>query len=185
MNKKMGIFIGVFIVFVICISIPNMLKTAEQHTSHDEEDVDEKVAVVFDCSKYSLISAEELTSELGEPKTLEDWNNITSKGEFPMQIYCYDFEDSYGEFITYEDTVVKIHLISNSEWKIEGSNFNNIFTMFGIEPNEKLRRTVYTGATYKFSPVSDSVAEAEFFGFNKDGDTFNIAYFTYDLSYFD
>lgn len=102
-----------------------------------------------------------------------------------MQIFTYDFEDYYGEFFLYEDKVVKLHLFSDSEWKIEGSKFDNIFTMFAIVPGENARKTVDTGVTYKFSPVSDKVAQVEIYNYDKDNRTFDTIYVTYNLNYFD
>lgn len=140
---------------------------------------------ILDCSAFSRISIEELLEKLGEPKKVDDWNNKTSKGEFQMQIYSYDFDDFYAEFITYENNVVKLRLFSNSKWKNEGSELKDVFSMFGILPDKNLKKTVDTGRTYKFSPVSDKVAEFAFFDYDKKDDTFSIVYVTYNLNYFD
>lgn len=102
-----------------------------------------------------------------------------------MQILTYEFDGFTGEFITYEDTVVKLRLLSDSKWKVEGSNSDNIFAMFGIVPGENAKKTVDTGTTYKFSPVSDKVAEIEFYNYDKENKSFDMVYVTYNLNYFD
>lgn len=180
MKKKIGLFIVLIFIGALTFGISRIAQNPEQYQKNDD-----KISVVLDCSKFSCISTDELKNELGEPNDIEDWNNQTSKGEFQMQIFTYDFEGYYGEFILYEDKVVKLHLISDSEWKIEGSKFDNIFTMFGIVPSDNARKTVDTGVTYKFSPVSNKVAQVEIYNYNKDNRAFDTLYVTYNLNYFD
>lgn len=179
MKKKIGLIIVLIVIGALSFGISRIAQNPEQYQSNKE------ISVILDCSKFSRISADELKNELGEPKNIEDWNNQTSKGEFQMQIFTYDFEDYYEEFFLYEDKVVKLHLFSDSEWKIEGSKFDNIFTMFAIVPGENARKTVDTGVTYKFSPVSDKVAQVEIYNYDKDNRTFDTIYVTYNLNYFD
>lgn len=145
----------------------------------------DEVSVVMDCTKYNGMSTESLKSELGEPKRIEDWENETSKGAFQMQIYSYDLDETYSEFIIYDNAVVKLRLFSNSQWQIEGSKFDNIFAMFGITPDKSARKIVDNGITYKFSPVSDDVEEIDFYNYDKNDRTFDTVYVTYDLAYFD
>lgn len=180
MKKKTGLFIVVIFIGALAFGISRIAQNPEQYQKKDNE-----VSVVLDCSKFSRISTEELKSELGEPRNIENWTNKTAKGEFPLQIYTYDFNGFYGEFILHEDTVVKLRLFSDSEWKIEGNKFDNIFTMFGIVPGENARKTVETGVTYKFSPVSDKVAQVEIYNYDKENRTFDTVYVTYNLNYFD
>lgn len=175
MKKKIGLLI---VILVLVFGISRTM----QNPDYQKND---KVPTILDCSKFSRISVDELKSELGEPKNIEDWNNQISKGEFQMQIFTYDFEGFYGEFILYENTVVKLRLFSESQWQVEGSNSDSIFTMFGIVPSENAKQTVNTGVTYKFSPVSDKVAEVEFYNYDKENKTFNTVYITYNLNYFD
>ncbi len=180
MVRKIVAIIGVIFIGALCFGIFQIIKNPEKYQMQEEE-----IPVVFDCSKFSRISADELRDELGEPKTTEDWMNRTSKGNFQMQIFTYDLEGVYGEFILYEDTVVKLHLFSDSQWEITGSSFDNIFAMFGIVPGKNIKRTVNTGVTHKFSPVSDKVAEIEVYNYDRENKSFDTVYVTYDLSYFD
>ena len=57
--------------------------------------------------------------------------------------------------------------------------------MFGIEPGENAKKTVGTGTTHKFSPVSDKVAQVEFYNYDEETKTFDTVYVTYNLNYFD
>jgi hypothetical protein len=180
MKKKVIIAVVIIFIGALCFGISRIVQNPEQYQKKEEN-----VSVVLDCSKFSRISTNELESELGEPKTTEDWNNQASKGAFQMQIFTYEFEGFYGEFILYEDTVVKLRLFSDSQWKVEGSNSDNIFAMFGIVPGENAKKTVDTGITYKFSPVSDRVAEVEFYNYDKKEKTFDAVYVTYNLNFFD
>ncbi len=187
-KKLTGISAPVALVIIILIiafaiimaTLPKKSTSSNINTSHNITIPLE----VLDCSAFNRISVDVLCEKLGNPKGVEDWNNINSKGEFQMQIYTYDIKDFYAEFIIYEDTVVKLRLFSNSEWTIESAKFNDIFAMFGIEPGDDIRKTVDTGVTYKFSPVSDEVAEFEVYDYDKNNATFKIVYVTYDLNYF-
>ena len=179
-KKKTGIVWGVILLGILCFGI-----FINMYTSKSYQMQEEPVEVILDTSKFSRISLQELKNELGEPKLVEDWNNQTSKGDFPMQIYGYDLSDSYAEFILYEDSVVKLHLFAGTPWEVKGSNPDNIFAMFGIEPDERAKKTVDTGVTYKFSPVSDKVAEVEVYNYDKEAKTFDTLYVTYNLNYFD
>ncbi len=178
-EKKIGLFVVLLFIGGLAFGILQIAQNPEKYQTKDE------VSVVLDCSKFSNISAEELKNELGEPRNIEDWNNKTAKGEFPLQIYTYDFDGFYGEFILHENTVVKLRLFSDSEWKIEGNKFDNIFTMFGIVSSKNTKKIVDTGVTYKFSPVSDKVAQVDFYNYDKENKTFNMVYITYNLNYFD
>lgn len=178
--KKISIFAVIVFIGALCFGISRIAQNPEQYQKQNEE-----IPMVLDCSKFSRISINELQAELGDPELVENWTNETSKGNFPMKIYTYNFESFLGEFIIYEDAVVKLQLFSNSEWKIEGNSSDNIFAMFGIEPDENAKKTVDTGITHKFSPVSDKVAEIEFYNFNKETKTFDTVYVTYNLNYFD
>lgn len=50
---------------------------------------------------------------------------------------------------------------------------------------DSARKVVDTGVTYKFSPVSDTVAEFEVYNFDSEKHTFDSVYITYNLNYFD
>lgn len=139
-------------------------------------------SVIFDASKYSKISVDELVEIFGEPKSVDDWNNETAKGTFLMKIYDYETENEYLEFITHEDLVVKVYYFPNNALNLPKKK-NELFKMFNIEPSGSLKQTVDTGYTWKFSPVSDKVAKVEIYDINEK--EFGYAYFTYDLNYFE
>lgn len=180
MKKKVGVIVVVILIGALGFGIYRIAQNPDQYQKQEEQ-----IPVVLDCSNFSKISLDELKNELGEPERTDDWNNQTSKGDFQMQILTYDFDGFYGEFILYENTVVKLRLFSESQWQVEGSNSDNIFAMFGIVPGKNIKRTVNTGVTHKFSPVSDKVAEIEVYNYDRENKSFDTVYVTYDLSYFD
>lgn len=57
--------------------------------------------------------------------------------------------------------------------------------MFGIEPTKRIKKIADTGVTYKFSPVSDKIAEFDIFNLDENDKTFDTIYITYNLNYFD
>ena len=58
-----------------------------------------------------------------------------------------------------------------------------IFVIMAVK--DSARKVVDTGVTYKFSPVSDTVAEFEVYNFDSEKHTFDSVYITYNLNYFD
>lgn len=173
-------FIVIVLIFVITVGVDLAKKPIQKADAPASDDT----TVLFDASQYSRISADELVNLLGEPKQIEDWNNETSKGTFQMNIYDYDIDGAYVEFITYEDTVVKIHWFANEPVEIQ-DEFDNVFKMFNVAVNDNARKIADTGTTYKFSPVSDKVAEFDVYNFEIEAHTFDTVYITYNLNYFD
>lgn len=181
MNKKKGlwkkIIKGILIFYVIILGF--MLINSILYPNSDES---KEVQVIFNASEYSRISTDELISKMGEPKSVEDWNNETSKGTFQMQIYTYEKDGIYYEFITADNAVVKVHFFG--EWAYDKDK-KDMPAMFGVEKSDRTKKTVDNGITYKLSPVSDKVAEFEVYNINKDEKTFDTVYVTYNLKYFD
>lgn len=180
MKKKGGVIAAVILIGALGFGISRIAQNPDQYQKQKEQ-----ISVVLDCSKFSRISTDELKNELGEPDKRGDWSSITTNGEYAMELYTYNFEGFYGEFVLYEDEVVKLYLFSDSQWEVEGSDSDNIFAMFGITPSENAKKTVDTGTTYKFSPVSDKVAQVEFYNYDKKSRTFDTVYITFNLNYFD
>lgn len=100
MQKRTGLIAVVILVGALGFGIFRITQNPDKYQKQEEQ-----ISVALDCSKFSRISTKELITELGEPKETDNWNNQTSKGEFQMQIFTYDFEGFYGEFILYEDNL--------------------------------------------------------------------------------
>lgn len=176
-----GCLVPVIVLFLLLLI--GLHIAVSQHVKDIAQNPDNAI-LILDADTYANISTNELFDLLGEPKSSEEWNNETSKGTFQMKIYSYDLEGMYSEFITYEDTVVKIHCFSTDEWEVK-KNYKNIFKMFNVTPSKNARKIADTGSTYKFSPVSDTIAKFEVFNFNSSKNTFDTVYITYDLNYFE
>ena len=172
------------ILIIVIIFIVMVVKDISKNPIQRKEQTSDEIPVILDANAYSRISSEQLLTLLGEPKTIEDWNNEISKGTFQMQIYSYDLDSMYAEFMLYEDSVVKIRCFANEPWEIE-KEFDNVFKMFNITVKDSARKVVDNGITYKFSPVSDTVAEFDVYNFDSEKHTFDSVYITYDLNYFD
>lgn len=179
--KKAIIFIIVAIVIVFVIMV---VKDISKNPIQKKESKSDETPVIFDANAYSRISSEQLVELLGEQKSIEDWNNENSKGTFQMQIYTYDLDGMYVEFMLYEDSVVKVRCYANEPWEIK-KEFDNVFKMFNITVKDNARKVVDNGITYKFSPVSDTVAEFDVYNFDSEAHTFDSVYITYNLNYFD
>lgn len=173
------VVLAIVVIFVIMV-----VKDISKNPIQKKETSSEEIPVILDADAYSRISSEQLIELLGEPKSTEDWNNENSKGTFQMQLYTYDLDGMYTEFILYEGAVVKIRCFATEPWEIK-KDFDNVFKMFNITIKDSARKVVDTGITYKFSPVSDTVAEFEVYNFDSEKHTFDSVYITYNLNYFD
>lgn len=180
-GKVIGLIVAVVFIGAIGFGVSRMAQNPENYQQSSTSAGNQ----VIDASSFSRITVEELTSKMGDASSVEDWNNETSKGTFPMKIYSYDKEGYYLEFITFEDTVVKLRCFADEPWKYEGKNKDVIFTMFGVVPGEDAKKSADTGVTYKFSPVSDKVAEFEIYNLDDKAKTFDTVYIGYNTNYFD
>ena len=173
------IVLAIVVIFVVMV-----IKDISKNPIQKKEQTSDEIPINLDANAYSRISSEQILNLLGEPKTKEDWTNENSKGTFQMEIYSYDLEGMCAEFILYEDSVVKIRCFATEPWEIK-EEFDNVFKMFNITVKDSARKVVDNGITYKFSPVSDTVAEFDVYNFDSDKHTFDSVYITYNLNYFD
>lgn len=147
-KRKIISFIILFVIFITIASVVSELG--------------KEVEVIFDASKYSQVSSEQLVEALGEPRKIID------------DAYVYD----EMEFTVKNNVVIKFKYLPNSSVKY---NFeNDIFKMFGITPNkDTMRKTVDNNLTLKFEDVTDEVWEFEVYGINEKDKTFDIIYISY------
>lgn len=152
------------------------------------EDNKPKVEVMLDVNKFSRISSSELVKIMGEPEKIDDyeWKVPRTNESIVGKIYIYD-ENKY-EFILFDDSVVRLNIYSGTYMGYDDSTmtFNevqDIFAMFGIEPNKDLKKISDTNYALRYSPVSDKVADVWIQ--EVKGNEFGIAKITYDLNYFE
>ena len=176
--KWVVIVVVLLFIFVVVKDISkNPIQKKESNASNE-------IQSVFNAPQYARITTADLIKLIGEPKNKESWTNETSKGTFQMTLYDYDIDNAHVEYIIYEDLVVKIRWFSNDPVEIK-DDFDNVFKMFNITVGKNAKKIADTGVTYKFSPVSDTVAEFDVHNFDADAHTFDTIYITYNLNYFD
>lgn len=147
--------------------------------------------IIEDVIQYSRISAEELTSIMGEPADTEEWTNKTSKGDFKVTTFFYDKNNNHYEFIVADNSVVRLTIYSSKYWTGEGENFKysgnkqNMCKPFNIELSDNAKLTADTNYAYRISPVNDKVADFWVQDIDTSSKTFGMAKITYNLNYFD
>ena len=117
----------------IVLGVKEVMSNPEKYNSKKD------IQTIFNATEFSRVSIDELKTKLGDPSNIENWNNETSKGTFPMQIYTYNQDNDYYEFIIYENTVVKVQCFG--KWKYDKKK-DDIFTMFGIEPTKRIKKII-------------------------------------------
>lgn len=174
--------IGIIILLIILGAIVGN----DKNQSNKKE---EKTAeLVIDANQFSRISSSELIEILGEPEKVEDytWKIPKTNESIVGKLYIYD-RNKY-EFILFDDRVVRLNVYSgqfmgNDDSKMKFESEDDIFAMFGIEPNKRFRKVADTNYALRYTPVSDKVAEVWVQEIN--GNEFDIAKITYNLNYFE
>lgn len=192
-----GAVIIVFLILGLASGELKPQKTSGTSNSNTDSDIETTavgattdVSEVVDSSEFSRITSSELIDRLGEPVTIEDWTNKTSKGDFLVKTYSYDIDDNHYEFIVAEDSVVRLSIYSGKNWNGAGEDFSysgdksDIFEMFGITPDSDMKVKADTGYAYRISDVNSKVAAFDIYDLT-DSNTFATVKITYNLNYFD
>lgn len=79
--------------------------------------------MIEDVTQFSRISADDLKKIMGEPESIEDWINVTTKGEFFVSTWQYRKNDNHYEFIIADDSVIRLTIYSNKYWNSDGDLF--------------------------------------------------------------
>lgn len=193
LNYKMK-FLLVLSIVVLSISFVGCTpSTSNQGSVSDDES--QKVVSIFDAPLYSRITKADLFEKFGETSDVEEWNNETTKGTFPMTIYSYDDKNSnHYEFIVANDSdsVVRVTIYSAKNWAGTGTDIkytkksiNEMLALLNITPNDSAKVAADTGEAYRIRPVSDTIGDVWFLGMTNDDSTFNMVKVTYNLNYFD
>lgn len=159
-------------------------------TKNDSVGKTQEVKSVFDAPSYSRISKADLFAKFGETSDIEEWNNKTTKGTFPMTIYSYDDKDSnHYEFIVAKDTdtVVRVTMYSAKNWVSTGTDIKytkkslkEMLALLKITPKDSAKVIADTGVAYRVRPVSDDVGDVWFLELSEASSTFGMVKITYN-----
>ena len=184
--------LAILIIFIALIVIimtvgTNDVKNSNNQTSNNA--TDNETQIIFDAEKYSRMTKETLLSELGEPISVEDWTNKTSKGDFEVTTLSYDINSNHLEFIIADGSVVRLSIYSNAYWNNKGDKFiingekEDICKSFNISLGENTKVKTDNNKTYILSPVNNKVAMFNVQDINSN--TYGLVKITYNLNYFD
>lgn len=171
------IFLLVLLVFSVILSAC---------TSQQQE-----IEIIEDVTKYSRIASSQLLEIMGEPVSVEEWTNKTSKGDFSVTTFSYDKNNNRYEFIVADDSVVRLTIYSNKCWNGEGESFKysgnkqNMSKLFNIELSDNSKIVADTNFAYRISPVNDKVADFWALDIDTNSKTFGMVKITYNMNYFD
>lgn len=153
-------------------------------TVNGEESTLNEDLVYIDVNQFSRINSQELIEIMGEPKSIEDWNNKTDLGEFLINIYEYD---GFNFFVA-DDSIVRMNIYSDKYYNLDGEGIKfeseeDIFHMLNIPVDyDKIKRTGDTGYALRYSPVSDKVVDVWCIGIEEN--TIEEIKVTFNLNYF-
>ncbi len=152
---------------------------------------DSNVPVIIDAPNFSNVSTSFLVEQLGNPESIEPWENKTAKGTFDMLIYGYSKDNNYYEFIIANDAIVRMNIYSEKNWFNSGDDFSysnmkksDILAMFGIIPSSKAKVAEDTGSAYRISSTSDSISDFWVPMLDESTNTFGLVKITFNSDYF-
>ena len=76
-----------------------------------------------EAGKVTSYILNELKNIMGEPVSVENWTNKTSKGDFLVTTLVYDKYGNHYEFIIADDSVVRLSIYSENYWNGTGERF--------------------------------------------------------------
>lgn len=175
-----GIF-GLFIILIIIGIIVGGIKNVNDSTSKEPKEL------MIDVNQFSKISSAELVEKLGDPEKIEDYEWRVPRTNESIVGKMYIYEQNKYEFILFDDSVARLNIYSGTFMGYDDTVMTfekeqDIFDMFGIEPNNHLKKIADTNYALRFSPVSDTVADLWIESIN--GNEFEIAKITYNLNYY-
>ncbi|MGE7916329.1 hypothetical protein [Lysinibacillus xylanilyticus] len=143
--------------------------------------------LIIDATQFSRINSSQLVKIMGEPEKIEDYKWSVPKTGQSIVGKLYIYEKNKYEFILFDDSVVRLNIYSGQYWGYDESTMTfekkeDIFPLFGIEPNKQLKKVADTNYALRYSPVSDKIDDMWIQEI--DDKTFEIAKFTYDSNYF-
>lgn len=187
-QKKNGLgCLATIITFIILISIIIVISGAIKDNDYSS-DVPQQDTII-DATQFANISAEELTSIMGEPSAIDEFSQEIEGYTFPVQRYSY--EDGLYEFLIIENKVVRLTVNSPHYWTGEGDYFyynsnksSTVFDPFEITPSDNMVRIANTGYALRYQLVTDNIDEFYVTECNTEENTFGSARITYDQLYF-
>lgn len=187
-QKKNGLgCLATIITFIILIGIIIVISGAIKDNDYSS-DVPQQDTII-DATQFANISAEELTSIMGEPSAVDEFSQEIEGYTFPVQRYSY--EDGLYEFLIIENKVVRLTVNSPHYWTGEGDYFyynsnksSTVFDPFEITPSDNMVRIANTGYALRYQLVTDNIDEFYVLECDPDNNTFGSARITYDQLYF-
>lgn len=180
MKKVIIVIVGLFIFGTVI----GLVKGGDNSASTTSEE-----NILIDVNQFSRIDSEQLKTLMGEPDSIENWNNKTNHGTYAVTTYYYG-QGKY-EFLVIENLVARMNIRSDKynnkdAESIKYTSEQSILEMLNIDSSdERIRNTADTGFALRFSPVSDNVADVWCSLMNKKDKTIDEIKVTFNMNYFE
>lgn len=156
-------------------------------TGNTNTSSDKPIEPIIDATQFSKINSTQLVGIMGEPEKIEDFEWTVPKTNQSIVGKLYIYEKNKFEFILFDDVVTRLNVYSGQYWGYDESTFNfeekdDIFPLFGLEYDNKIKKVADTNFALRYTPVSDKIDDVWIQEI--EDKTFGIAKITYDPSYF-
>lgn len=180
-KKGLLIISGILFVCSMVLMIIVQVGTSVGNEGDIQNDEKEVQKSIIDVVQFADISPDELKAIMGEPNSVEPWNNETlSKGTFAMEDWYYYNDIGELNFIFSDNKVVRLNIYGEMEF-----DKNKLFSLFGITKGSNIIEKADTGYALRYGYVCDEIDDFWMLDINDDTKTMNTLKITYDESYFD
>ncbi|MFF2179421.1 hypothetical protein ACFVT8_23660 [Lysinibacillus sp. NPDC058147] len=156
-------------------------------SENSSESSDKSIEPIINATQFSKINSAQLVEIMGKPEKVENYEWLVPKTKQSIVGKLYIYEKNKFEFLLFDDVVTRLNVYSGQYWGYDDSTMNfekkdDIFPLFGIEPNKQLKKVADTNYALRYSPVSDKIDDVWIQEI--EDKNFGIAKFTYDSNYF-
>lgn len=155
---------------------------APADTSANDDGKTQRTEMIIDATKFSRLSPEDLVKELGEPKSVEEWELTGPNGVHEATTYIYN--NGSFDFMIIDNMVVRFSYLEGDE-PVYYVNNGELFRSFNITPGKSMKTVLDADFTKKFRSVSIDEGIAEVAAFiNAEDNSISTVQITYHLGYF-
>ena len=181
-RKRTGCLIPILVTLfaVVGFSIVISMLGKADGGGADQASKTPSVSVIMDAPSFAGISLEELTGLVGE---LEDGGtvDVANRAGDTIQGHVYNYPGSATSFVLVDNVVISFQYWA--EDPIPYKSIDEIFGMFAITPSTVKVKEADTGASLRYSAVSENVSDFWIQSMDTTNKTFEIVKITLDSNY--
>lgn len=175
-KKRHGCLIPILMFLVIAVAV-GVFAGQSGGNKGSQPNGNAPVTVLMDAEKFAQASLEELAGMVGE-LTEDGGIELIAHDGTVVQGAVYSLGDAGTNFVIVDDKVVSFQYWA--EQPVPYGSPEEIFAMFGIDPEKKAKKEADTGMALRYTGVSPKVSEFWVQSMDTEKKTFEIVKISYD-----